>query len=327
MKIHFLSAADVRETLVMREGIEAMKGAFAQLSTGKAIMPLRTTVEVKQHNGLTLFMPAYLATDDEMAVKVVSVYNDNPNKGLPLIHAVVVVLDSSTGKPLALMDGTYLTAFRTGAASGAATDFLAREDSQTVVIFGAGVQGRTQLEAVCAVRPIQEAWIYDLVPDQADAFASEMSQRLSLEIHISDDPGQAVQFADIICTATTSEIPVFEDGDVKKGTHINAVGAYTPDMHEIPLDTVVRSKLVIDHKPASLTEAGDILIPMKEGLISEDHIFAELGEIAARIKPGRESQDEITIFKSVGVAIQDVAAANLALKVAGDLNLGIELEI
>lgn len=327
MKILMLSTEDVRQALDMEETIAVMKEAFRQLSQGEAVMPLRTVVEVPRHNGLTLFMPAYLPASDEMAVKFVSVFNDNPRKGLPLIHALVVVMDAKTGMPRAIMDGGYLTAFRTGAASGAATDFLAREDAESVAIIGAGVQGRTQLQAVCAVRPIQEAWIYDLVPEQAKEFISKMKQKLSIQIRVAEYPGQAVEQADIICTATTSSIPVFEDRDIKPGSHINAVGAYTPQMREIPSETVVRSKVVIDHHEASLTEAGDLLIPMKEGLISEDHIFAELGEIVAGIKPGRESQEEITLFKSVGLAIQDVAIANLALKVAEEKKFGIEIEI
>ena len=327
MKILMLSTEDVRKALDMEETIAAMKEAFRQLSQGEAVMPLRTVVEVPRHNGLTLFMPAYLPARDEMAVKFVSVFNDNPSQGLPLIHALVVVMDAKTGMPRAIMDGGYLTAFRTGAASGAATEFLAREDAETVAIIGAGVQGRTQLQAVCAVRPIQEAWIYDLVPEQAKEFVSKMKHKLSIQIRVAEYPGQAVKQADIICTATTSSKPVFEDRDIKPGSHINAVGAYTPQMREIPSETVVRSKVVIDHHEASLTEAGDLLIPMKEGLVSKDHIFAELGEIAAGIKPGRESQEEITLFKSVGLAIQDVAIANLALKVAEEKKFGVEIEI
>jgi len=327
MKMRILSAEDVRQALTMVDAIEAMKEAFAQLSTGKADMPVRASLEVPRHKGLALFMPAYLSTDDAMAIKIASVFNDNPAKGLPLIHALIVVLDAATGKPLAVMDGAYLTAFRTGAASGAATDVIARVDSRKVSVFGAGVQGRTQLEAVCTVRDIQEAWIYDIVPEQAHRFASEMGQDLSLKIHVADDVREAVQGSDIICTATTSSTPVFQDNDVKKGTHINAVGAYMPEMQEIPSETVARSKVVIDDKEASLAEAGDLLIPIEQGIINEDQIYAELGEIIAGIKPGRESQEEITLFKSVGVAVQDVAAANLVLKAAEDMNLGVEFEL
>jgi ornithine cyclodeaminase/alanine dehydrogenase-like protein (mu-crystallin family) len=183
------------------------------------------------------------------------------------------------------------------------------------------------LQAACAVRTIREVWVYDLVPERAYKFVSDMKQKLSIQLRTVDDPGQAIKQADIICTATTSFKPVFEDRDIKPGTHINAVGAYTPEMQEIPPETVARCKVVVDHKETSMVEAGDLLIPMQEGLVSAGHIFAELGEIVAGIKPGRESQEEITLFKSVGLAVQDVAIANLALKVAEGMKLGVEIEI
>jgi len=325
--IRILSSDDVRQALPMRRAIEAMKRAFAQLSTGQADVPLRVALEVPQHNGVTLFMPAYLSADDQMAVKIVSVFNDNPAQGLPLIHALVVVVDATTGRPAAVMDGTYLTALRTGAASGAATDLLARQDTRTVTIFGAGAQGRTQLEAVCAVRPIQEAWVYDVSPEQAAAYAAEMSQRLSLPVRVAETPAEAVRQADVICTATTSSNPVFEDSDVRPGTHINSVGAYTPQMQEIPAETVLRAKVVIDHRKASLAEAGDLLIPLQQGLMTEAHIHAELGEIIAGLRPGRASPEGITLFKSVGVAVQDVAAASAVLEAAQRLGMGSEVAL
>ncbi|HID88469.1 MAG TPA: hypothetical protein EYP52_01970, partial [Anaerolineae bacterium] len=276
---------------------------------------------------VTLFMPGYLAEDDRMAVKIVSVFNDNPAKGLPLIHALVVVVDAETGAPTAVMDGTYLTALRTGAASGAATDLLAREDARVAAIFGAGVQGRTQLEAVCAVRPIETAWVYDVDPERAATYAKEMADRLGIPIHVASTPAEAVRAADVICTATTAAAPVFDDADVRPGTHINAIGAYTPQMQEIPAETVVRAKVVIDHREASLAEAGDLIIPLQQGLIAEDHIWAELGEIAAGLKPGRTDPGEITLFKSVGVAVQDVAAAAAVLEAAKRLGLGVEVPL
>ncbi len=327
MKLRILSCEDVRRALPMRQAIEAMKGAFAQLSTGQADVPLRVALNVPRHDGVTLFMPAYLATDDQMAIKIVSVFDDNPAQGLPLIHALVVVVDATTGRPAAVMDGTYLTALRTGAASGAATDLLAREETHVVAVFGAGAQGRTQLEAVCAVRPIQEVWIHDVAPERAAAYAAEMSQQLSLPVRVAETPAEAVCQADVICTATTSTRPVFTDADVRAGTHVNAIGAYTPQMQEIPAETVLRAKVVIDHRKASLAEAGDLLIPLRQGLMTEDHIYAELGEIAAGLKPGRTSPEEITLFKSVGVAVQDVAAASAVLEAARRLGLGTEVAL
>jgi alanine dehydrogenase len=325
--IRILSRKDVRQSLPMAEAIEAVKAAFAQLSTGRADVPLRVALEVPRHNGVTLFMPGYLMTGDQMAVKIVSVFNDNPAKGLPLIHALVTVVDATTGEPVAVMDGTYLTALRTGAASGAATDLLARQEAGTAAVFGAGVQGRTQLEAVCAARPIEKAWVYDISPQQAATYAAEMTQRLSLPVEVAGTPADAVRQADVICAATTATSPVFEDADVRPGTHINAVGAYTPHMQEIPVETVLRAKVVIDHRESSLAEAGDLIIPLQQGRMTEEHIYAELGEISAGVKPGRTSAEEITLFKSVGVAVQDVAAASAVLKAARRLGLGTDVSL
>ncbi len=327
MRILILSHHDVRQALPMREAVEAMKRAFAQLSTGQAEVPLRVPVHVPRHNGLTLFMPAYLAADDQMAVKIVSVFNDNPARGLPLIHALVVVIDAQTGAPVAAIEGASLTALRTGAASGAATDLLARPDAAVAAVFGAGVQGRTQLEAVCAVRPIREAWVYDTDPQRAQAYAGEMGGQLGIPVHVAASPAEAVRRADVVCTATTSSTPVFDDADVRPGTHINAVGAYTPQMREVPTETVLRARVVIDHRTASLAEAGDLLIPIREGRMTEAHIWAELGEIAAGLKPGRMSPEEVTLFKSVGVAVQDVAAAAAIVDAARRQNLGVEVAL
>jgi alanine dehydrogenase len=329
--IRILTGEEVKKALPMRQAIEAVKDAFAKLSAGQADVPLRTALSVPRHNGVALFMPAYLAVEGQvaplMAMKIVSVFNDNPGKGLPLIHALVVVVNAETGEPEAVMDGTYLTALRTGAASGVATDMLARDDARVAAILGAGAQGRTQLEAVCAVRPIEEAWIYDLEPGRAQTYADEMDERIAVTVSVASSPAEAVGQADVICTATTSSRPVFADVDVRPGTHINAVGAYTPEMQEIPPETVLRAKVVIDHHEAALAEAGDLLIPMEQGLMSAGDIYAELGEIVAGDRPGRESAQEITLFKSVGVAVQDVAAAGAVLEAARKSGLGTRLAL
>ena len=325
--MRILTGDDVQQALPMDQAIEAVKAAFAQLSKGEADVPLRTSLDVPQHNGVTLFMPAYLADDDAMAMKIVSVFSDNPGKGLPLIHAAVIVVDAETGAPEAMLDGTYLTALRTGAASGAATELLARRDARVAAIFGAGAQGRTQLEAVCAIRPIDQAWIYDIDREQARIAAEELSELLNLSVEVADTPACAASRADVICTATTSSSPVLSDADVRPGTHINAIGAYTPDMQEIPPETILRAKVVIDHHEAALAEAGDLLIPIGEGVITVDHIHAELGEVIAGDKAGRETAEELTLFKSVGVAVQDVAAAAAALKAAREMGLGREIDL
>lgn len=330
MRLRLLSGSDIQRALPMRACIEEMKAAFAQLSAGRATVPLRTHLPIPAHQGMTLFMPAYLAQSGDLGAKIVSVFLGNLDRGLPTIHAVVVVLDATTGVPLALLDGTYLTALRTGAASGAATDLLARPDAEVVAIFGAGGQGRTQLEAVCSVRPIRRALVFDSNRSQAERYVDEMRGRgapLPADISVADDPQEAARQADVICTATTSKTPVFSGANLRPGTHVNAVGAYTPEMQEIDVDTIRRAKVVVDSRDAALSEAGDLIIPLKQGLITPAHVHAELGEVVAGLKPGRENEEDITFFKSVGVAVQDVAAACRALREAQERGLGTEVEL
>ena len=330
MRLRILSATHVRDAVTMAEAIEAVRQAYIQLSADQAVVPLRTPLPVTGRDAVTLFMPAYLAGSDAMGAKIVSVFPENTERGLPLIHALVIVVDAETGRPVAVMDGTYLTALRTGAASGVATDLLARRDAQVAAIFGAGAQARTQLEAVCAVRPIDKAWVYDTSPEAAAAYVEEMrtrGQRIPSDISVADSPAQAVRDADVICTATTSSTPVFSDADLKPGVHINGIGAYTPEMQEIPAETVVRARVIVDSRSASLAEAGDLIVPLQSGLISEDSIHGEIGEVAAGQIPGRVSDEEVTFFKSVGVAVQDVAVADLILRRAESLGLGTEVSL
>jgi ornithine cyclodeaminase len=330
MKLRVLSQNDVRRAISMAQAIEIVKKAFAQLSAGEAVVPIRTQLEVARHEGITLFMPAYLQESDDLGVKIVSVFPRNLEVGLLTIHALVAVVDAETGRPAAVMDGTYLTALRTGAASGAATDLLARTDARMAAVFGAGVQGRTQLEAVCQVRDIEKAWVYDVNREAAEKYAEEMrgrGGRFPGDVSVAASPTETVREADVICTATTAMSPVFADADLKAGVHINAIGAFTPEMQEVPEQTIKRARLVVDSREACWAEAGDLIIPRHKGLISEDDIYAELGEIVARTKRGRESDEEITFFKSVGNAVQDVSVARKVLEEAGRLGLGLEVEL
>lgn len=321
-----LTADDVRQALPMREVIEAMKRAYASLSDGRADAPLRTRLPIPPHNGLALFMPAYVQTQETeaLAVKIVSIHPENPKRDLPYIHAAVVVIEAETGRAVALLEGGSLTAIRTGGGSGAAMDLLAREDSKIVAIFGAGVQGRTQLEAACTVREIELAWVFDANHASAEKFAAEMAGRgpVPKNLRVAASPAQAGKDADIICTATTSTTPVFADADVRSGAHISAIGSYTPEMQEVPAETVARAKVVVDSRSATLAETGDLLKPMQAGLFDESHIHGELGEIVLGRKPGRASESEITYFKSVGIAVQDAMAAQLALRNAEKMGLG-----
>jgi len=324
MKLLILSAQEVVRALPMAEAIEGMKIAFAQLSTGKTSVPLRNHVDIPAHEGIMLAMPAYLHETGELAVKLVSVFPQNPQHGLPVINGVVLALDVMTGLPLALMDGATVTAIRTGAASGAATDLLARPEARTVAIFGSGVQARTQLEAVCTVRNIEQVWVYSPNPAHGQQLAAEMAGRGRIPSHITvaTTPAQAVRQADIICTATSSAVPVFAGADVRPGTHINAVGTFRTTMREVDTETIRRALVVVDELTSMWAEAGDLVIPLEAGEIEASHIYAELGEIAAGQKVGRTSLEQVTLFKSVGNAVQDAMSTGIVLRNAAANQLG-----
>jgi len=324
-RLRLFCAEEVQRALPIAEAIEVMKRAFAQLSAGQAVVPLRTHLDVARHRGTALFMPSYLPEAGHMGIKVVTLFDDNARLGLPRIQALIALFDATTGSPLAVMDGTAVTAIRTGAASGAATDLLARPDSSTLALFGAGAQGRTQLAAVAAVRPIRKARVFDADRDRAESFAREMGPALGLDVEPARSPADALRDADVVCTATTSPAPVFSDGDLRPGVHINAVGSYQPAVQEVPAETVRRALVVVDYRPAALAEAGDLLVPMAQGLFGPEHVHAELGEIVAGTRPGRTSPESITLFKSVGVAVQDLAAAVHVLARGEQLGLGTEV--
>jgi ornithine cyclodeaminase/alanine dehydrogenase-like protein (mu-crystallin family) len=326
-----LSASDVHTALPMHEAIEAMKGAYAALSGGRAQVPLRSRLEVPPHEGLTLVMPAFVesSANDALGVKVVSLFAGNPEKGMAYIQAAVLVLEPDTGRALALLEGSSLTAIRTGAAGGAAADILARPESSILAVFGAGAQARTQLLAACTVRKIKQVWIFDTNRAHAETLASELAGTTLVpdDLRVASTAGQAVKDADIICTATTSPTPVFADSDLKAGVHISAIGSYTPEMQEIPGETVARARVVVDARSAALAETGDLIKPIEAGLFSPERIDAELGEIILGSKVGRQSAAEITFFKSVGVAVQDAVAADLAVRSAREMGLGQEVPL
>jgi ornithine cyclodeaminase len=328
--MRLLTRSDVERAIPMRDAIEIVNRAFVELSTGNANIPLRVAVPQEKHNGVTLFMPGYLSGSESLAVKVVSVHNRNLERSLPLIHAIVVVIDPATGRPVAAIEGGYLTALRTGAASGAATDLLARPDADVAAIIGAGVQARTQIMAVAAVRPIKRFLIYARDRAKINALIAEMQPRLepSVELLAAESPSQAVREAQVVCAATTSSTPVFNGEDLQPGAHVNGVGSYKPEMQEIDSATLKRaSKIVVDSREAALAEAGDLIIAIERGEIRIENIYGEIGEIAAGLKAGRESDDEITYFKSVGNAAQDAAVAQAIYQQALKDDLGVEIDL
>ncbi len=303
----------------MPKAIDAMKQAFGQLSAGQAVAPLRS--QVSSDKGVTLLMPAYLQKTGDLGIKIVSVYGDNPGMGLPVVTATALVLDSETGLPKAFMDGSSLTAIRTGAGGGLAAELLARQNAETVALFGAGVQARAQLQAVMVVRTIKQVNLISRSMASSEKFAREIEGWSDApKVKLAATPRDAIENADIVITATTSPTPLFNGDDLRPGTHVTGVGSYTPEMREVDEKTVRRALIVVDSREACLAEAGDIIIP-------EVAIDAELGEIVNGLKPGRQSDDEITFFKSVGVAVQDAASAAAVLAEAEKKGLGTVIRI
>ena len=324
MEIRILSSDDVRKALPMKEAISGMKRAFSCLSSGQVEMPIRSRVPITEQDGVLLTMPAALPEDGELAVKLVTVFGKNPGRGFPLIHAAVIALDINNGRIKALMDGEVLTAVRTGAAVGAATDLLALKNASSVGIIGSSKLAQSLMEAVCTVRSIEQVRVFSPNPEHAQKCAEEMSGKGPVTDNVRAVPSSknAIKDADIVCTATTSNTPVIAFENLKQGVHINAVGAFKPEMQEIDVETIVNALVVADSRESVLAEAGDIVIPINQGLITHEHVHAEIGELNNKTKNGRTSAEEITLFKSCGVAVQDAVSAGIILKNAESKNLG-----
>jgi len=322
-----LSRDDVIKVLEMPDCMEVVEKAFVELANGTAVLPLR--IPITPPDGLALYMPAYLKELGALACKVVTVYKNNPKlHDMPTTIGKVLLQDPATGDVICIMDGGYLTAVRTGAVSGVATKYLAREDKgQVAGIFGAGVQAKMQLWAVAVARDLKKAYVYDISDEAIGKFSTEMSGKLNLEVLRAKSPDQILAESDIICTATSSPEPIFNGAKVREGTHINGIGSHTPNARELDTNIVMRSKFIADSYEACLKEAGDIMIPIKEGAITEKHMHAELGEIVTGKKPAREIESEITLFKSNGLAIQDVAAAKLIYDKAVKAGIGTQAVI
>ena len=321
-----LNRNDVMSVLKMKDCIDVVEKAFTELANGTAVLPLRTNITPP--DGLSLYMPAYLKEMKALACKIVTVYKNNPkNYNLPVVIGKVMLQDPETGDVICIMDGGYLTAVRTGAASGVATKYIAREgDGQVAGIFGTGVQAQMQLLAVAEVRKLSKALIYDISKEAALKFINDLQEKVDFEIINVLSPDEVLE-ADIICTATSSPTPIFNGRKVKEGTHINGIGSHTPNARELDSDIILRSKFIGDSKEGCFSEAGDIMIPLKEGIIDENHFFAELGDVITGKKEGRANDTEITIFKSNGLAIQDTATAKLIYDRAVEAGVGTEVKI
>ncbi len=325
MQIRLLTAEEVQRALPMSACIEAMRGAFAQLAAREVEVPLRTRLATP--DGVTLFMPAYLKQSHALGQKIVSIYEQNARQGLPTISAIVILLDATTGHPKAIVDGTSLTALRTGAVSGLATALLARPESAVLTVFGAGAQAPAQIEAVLAVRPVREVRILSKSGHSARQLARRVaSAHPEITVHVAEDPVRAVEDADIICTATPSRTPLFPAEAVPPGAHINAIGSFTPEMCELPLEMLADALVVVDQKEAAWAEAGELIQAREAGLLDPTSVV-ELGDIVLGRHRGRTSPLQVTVFKSVGLAIQDVAAADRLLARAERQGLGTLIEL
>jgi len=323
-----LSRSDVMQVLNMQDTIEILEKAFADLSNDKAVMPQRTPIAAQEHKGLALFMPAYLKGLGALGAKIVTVYKDNIAKyGLATILGTIILMDEKTGAPLALMEGGFLTAMRTGGVAGLGSKLLARRDSKIHALFGAGGMARAHAWAVDTAQNIEKLILYSIDPrDKLEAFRDSLADIISGEIVLAENPQEAVSEADIVTLITSSNEPVIDADWIKPGTHINGVGSHAPAMRELDTRTVQRSKIICDLVEACKQEAGDFIIPVEAGEWSWDQVQGSLGDVVTGKIAGRENDEEITVFKSVGLAIQDMSTAFHVYNKAVEMDVGTDFE-
>ena len=323
-----LSEKQVQGLIDIDELIEALEQAHIQYSTGNAVMPVRLVVPLPQIDGRITSMPGYLNEDKALGMKVVTYFQNNPKQNLPAILATIMLFSAETGKMIAAMDGSYITAIRTACASAMATKVLANPQTPVLGILGAGVQARAHIQALARVRKLEKIKLYS--PSGASAAARQAGDGAAssaVPSKSTKNAEEAVRDADLVVTVTTAKEPILKKDWLKPGVHINAVGSHRPDMREIDGATLARAKVVVDSREAIMAECGDILLAIKEGSIAKENIHGEIGEVLAGTKPGREHTDEVTLYKSVGIAIQDVATANLVYHKALKQEVGTNVEI
>ncbi len=309
MKVLLLTKEEMEQVITMTEAIEADKKALAIYSCGEKNIPLRTNLDIKEFEGQSLYMPGYAKSANALGVKIVSVYPKNIEKGITSVPSTMILVDDETGQVSSLMDGTYLTQLRTGAVAGAATDLLARKDAKKFVLIGTGGQAEGQLEAVLAVRSIEEVKVFDMNTARAEEFAITMGDKYNVNISASMDLNEDIKTADVITAVTTARNPVFDGMLLKPGVHVNGVGSYTPEMSEIPSEVLFEAgKIYVDTNDA-IIESGDFQKLIASGKFNISKVTGELGELVEGKKPGRENDHEITFFETTGNAIMDVVVA------------------
>ena len=322
-----LSEKQVQSLIDIQELIAALEQAHIQYSTGKAVVPVRLVVPLPQIRGRITSMPGYLNADKVLGMKVVTYFQDNPRQNLPAILGTVMLFSAESGKIIAVMDGSSITAIRTACASAMATKALANAEAPVLGILGAGVQARAHIRALCPVRKISKIKLYSPSGKSGAAVKKDLESEVGAAVEIARSAEEAVRDSDLIVTATTSNTPVLSREWLKPGAHINAVGSHRPDQREIDGPTVALAKVVVDSREAVMAECGDILLAIKEQSITESHIHGEIGDVLAGTKPARTSSDEITLYKSVGIAIQDVATANLVYHKARQQKVGTDVDL
>lgn len=327
MPVRILNQAQVTELLPIGECIEVMDGVLRTLAAGGAQLPLRTVLRLPAGRGIFGVMPAQLSDPDALGLKAIAVFPGNEGTALDSHQGVVLLLDPTTGSPLAIMDASSITAIRTAAVSGVATRSLARDDAGDLAILGSGVQARSHLEAMAAVRKLRRVRVYSPHAPRLAAFARWAHERLDITAEPVSNPQAAVVDADLICTATASRLPVVQGEWLRPGAHINAVGSSIPTARELDSRAVARGSFFVDRRESALNEAGDYLIPLSEGAIEAGHILGELGEVLIGAVPGRTGSSEITIFKSLGIAVEDLASAHHVLRKAEARGIGLVTEL
>jgi len=306
-----LGRAELERLLAPADVMAAVRAAFQQYAEGTYRVLPRQTLPLPE-DGLLLVMPSALLESRALGTKLVTVYGRNRERGLPTIYASYLLLDLETGAPLALMEGGFLTGIRTAATSALAASLLARPDSRVVVCFGAGAQAGFQLRCLAAMLRLERVIVVGRTPERARAFVERMEAALGIPVELARSPREAVSQADIITCATTSSTPLFDGQDLRPGTHVDAVGAFRPETREVDTDTVRRARVFVDTYSGAREEAGDLLIPIREGAITWAHVAAELAELVTGARPARTAPEEITLFKSVGFALEDAATGRLA---------------
>jgi alanine dehydrogenase len=311
MQVLIVNQAEVRRLLPMAECLGVMEAALGALARGEALLPLRQVLLLPGGQGAFAAMPAHLSSPAAMGIKVISIFPGNHGTPLDSHQGAVLLFETERGRLLAILDASSITAIRTAAVSGVATRVLARPQASTLALLGSGVQAATHLEAVALVRPLRHVRVWSRDPAQGARWAEAARARhAALDIQVAPTAREAVEDADVVCTVTSSREPVLKGEWLRPGAHVNAVGASVRTARELDSAAVARARVFVDRRESAASEAGDILIPRAEGAIGDDHVQAEIGEVLIGRAAGRRSKDEITLFKSLGLAVEDVAAAH-----------------